>query len=242
MLNKLSCKVIRFRAYHTTIIYHIWAWRKAEGIFRGVFVGYIFSFWPIALHAPLRSNSSNIARGHVDLLKLSDWGNRLRGFPVWEALKIFENYWKLMTSPNILISYIKYIYIYIPFEMSSLNGSSTCPFLGKLPEPWCSWSFTARLFPQQLDTITTCTNEMSTCNFWYHDLTFNVDSREVLFTRETSNWNGMWESYGNIFCHFLIVLHISCNSYLGVCSKIEDPKLHARKLFRYLKMIHNIYK
>lgn len=113
MLNKLSCKVIRFRAYHTTIIYHIWAWRKAEGIFRGVFVGYIFSFWPIALHAPLRSNSSNIARGHVDLLKLSDWGNRLRGFPVWEALKIFENYWKLMTSPNILISYIKYIYIYI---------------------------------------------------------------------------------------------------------------------------------
>lgn len=112
MLNKLSCKVIRFRAYHTTIIYHIWAWRKAEGIFRGVFVGYIFSFWPIALHAPLRSNSSNIARGHVDLLKLSDWGNRLRGFPVWEALKIFENYWKLMTSPNILISYIKYIYIY----------------------------------------------------------------------------------------------------------------------------------
>lgn len=133
MLNKLSCKVIRFRAYHTTIIYHIWAWRKAEGIFRGVFVGYIFSFWPIALHAPLRSNSSNIARGHVDLLKLSDWGNRLRGFPVWEALKIFENYWKLMTSPNILISYIKYIYIYhlkchhwmeVPLVHSSANSLS----------------------------------------------------------------------------------------------------------------------
>ena len=58
------------------------------------------------------------------------------------GIENFENYWKLITSPNILISYIMYIYIiyiniyiYIPFEMSSLNGSLLVHSSANTPSP-----------------------------------------------------------------------------------------------------------